>query len=106
MQIVHALLLSFCFRPRYTIPHRSVSNYFGGFRALATGGIDLPVSAWKRMGSPQTPTAEQYAQLEKAGQLAALAEKQPVPISDNSAQLRLDLPRQAVSLIVLDWAQR
>ena len=27
-------------------------------------------SAWKRMGSPQKPTAEQYGQLQKAGKLA------------------------------------
>jgi xylan 1,4-beta-xylosidase len=63
-------------------------------------------TAWKRMGSPQQPTAEQYAQLEKAAQLAALPEPASVSVMKGEAKLRIQLPRQAVSLLVLDWSGR
>ncbi len=61
-------------------------------------------TAWKRMGSPQQPTPEQYAQLEKAGQLALLAGAETaLPIENGTITTRLDLPRQAVSLLVFEW---
>jgi xylan 1,4-beta-xylosidase len=60
-------------------------------------------SAWKRMGSPQNPTAEQYSQLERAGQLAALGAPETVRVENGQARLKFTLPRQAVSLLVLDW---
>jgi xylan 1,4-beta-xylosidase len=63
-------------------------------------------TAWKRLGSPQSPTAEQYALLEKAGQLDALIDQEPIDVSVNTAKLRIELPRQAVSLVVLDWSAR
>jgi hypothetical protein len=50
-----------------------------------------------------SPTVEQHALLEKAGQLDALSEHEPVAIRGNAARLRLVLSRQAVSLIVLEW---
>ena len=59
--------------------------------------------AWKRMGSPQQPTAEQYAQLEKAGHLAALGEPTTVSIKDSKATVKFTLPRQGVSLLKLTW---
>ena len=58
---------------------------------------------WKRMGSPQKPTAAQFAQLEKASQLATLGMPEKVPVADGNATLKLALPRQAVSLVVLAW---
>jgi xylan 1,4-beta-xylosidase len=60
-------------------------------------------TVWKRIGSPQSPTAEQYALLEKAGQLETLTEREPIEIKDGGLYLPLELPRQAVSLIVLEW---
>jgi xylan 1,4-beta-xylosidase len=60
-------------------------------------------TVWKQIGSPQAPTAEQYELLEKSGQLAKLIDGEVVPINGQRARLRLDLPRQAVSLIVLEW---
>ncbi|HXM35721.1 MAG TPA: hypothetical protein VN920_11075 [Pyrinomonadaceae bacterium] len=60
-------------------------------------------TAWQRMGSPQQPTAKQYAQLEKAGQLTAFAAEETVAMKDATVTLRLKLPRQAVSLLVLEW---
>jgi xylan 1,4-beta-xylosidase len=59
--------------------------------------------AWKRMGSPQQPTPEQYAQLEKAGQLTTLGPTQNLQVENGTAIIRLALPRQAVSLLKLSW---
>jgi xylan 1,4-beta-xylosidase len=59
-------------------------------------------TAWKRMGSPQSPTAEQHAQLERTGKLASLAD-QSVAVKEGHATLRLELPRQAVALLVFEW---
>ncbi len=58
-------------------------------------------SAWQRMGSPQHPTPAQYAELEKAGQLANGAPIEPVQIVGGTATVRIALPRQAVSLLVI-----
>ena len=59
--------------------------------------------AWKRMGSPQQPSAEQYKELEKAGQLAQLGEPETVHIENGQAVVQLKLPRQAVSLCLFQW---
>ncbi len=61
-------------------------------------------AAWKRMNSPQQPTPEQYAQLEKAAQLASLGGPETVLVENAKATVRFKLPRQAVSLLVLEWA--
>jgi xylan 1,4-beta-xylosidase len=60
-------------------------------------------TAWKEMGSPQNPTAEQIAKLEKAGQLTNLGEPQSIPVTDGQVRIPLKLPRQAVSLLVFSW---
>ena len=60
-------------------------------------------SAWNRLGAPQRPTPGQYAQLEQAGQLAALAPPETIAIKTAKATIRLKLPRQAVSLLQLAW---
>ena len=60
-------------------------------------------SAWKRLGSPQNPTPEQYAQLEDAGQLAALGPAELVRVANGKATLSFLLPRRAVSLLALQW---
>jgi xylan 1,4-beta-xylosidase len=60
-------------------------------------------TAWLAMGSPQKPTAEQYAKLEAAGRLATLGDPAPLPLENGSAVVRLTLPRQAVSLLVIEW---
>jgi xylan 1,4-beta-xylosidase len=59
-------------------------------------------SAWKRMGEPQNPTPDQYAELEKAGQLALLTPPEEIRCNQGSVSLRFELPRQAVSLLVID----
>jgi xylan 1,4-beta-xylosidase len=59
--------------------------------------------AWKSIGSPEAITAEQRVGLEKAGQLAELHAPAAIVIKDGKADLKLDVPRQAVSLLVLSW---
>jgi xylan 1,4-beta-xylosidase len=58
--------------------------------------------AWKRMGSPQSPTPDQYAELSRAGQLALLDSPGWVRAEGGRLTLRVSLPRQAVSLLRLD----
>ncbi len=58
--------------------------------------------AWKRMGSPQQPTPEQYDELVRAGQLALLDSPAWVRVEKGTLNLRVALPRQAVSLLRLD----
>jgi xylan 1,4-beta-xylosidase len=60
-------------------------------------------AAWLRMGSPSALSATQYAQLEKAGQLAELAPAEMIRVEKGQARVRFDLPRQGVALLVVDW---
>lgn len=55
---------------------------------------------WKKMGSPQQPTPQQYAQLEKAGHPVEIGQKQTCRVENNQVVLKLDMPRQGVSLLV------
>jgi len=57
--------------------------------------------AWKQMGSPQKPTPEQYAHLERAGQLAMLESPRWVTPEDGRIELEFSLPRHGVSLVRL-----
>ncbi|HEY5041913.1 MAG TPA: beta-xylosidase [Verrucomicrobiae bacterium] len=58
--------------------------------------------AWKRMGSPMQPTPKQYTQLEKAGKLAKLGDPEKIQVENGNATIHFKLPRQAVSLLVLE----
>jgi xylan 1,4-beta-xylosidase len=60
-------------------------------------------TAWKKMGSPQEPTAEQTAQLKQAGQLQLLASPVWLDVTDGKVMIETALPRQAVSLLRLEW---
>ena len=57
--------------------------------------------AWKKMGSLQSPTPEQYSQLEQAGQLQLLNSPEWVNRANGRVTLRFSLPRQGVSLLRL-----
>jgi xylan 1,4-beta-xylosidase len=59
--------------------------------------------AWKKMGSPQKPTRNQYAQLEKAGKLQTIGGRKRVRIEKGQLRLMLTLPRQGVSLLKVDY---
>jgi xylan 1,4-beta-xylosidase len=58
---------------------------------------------WKRMGSPQNPTPEQYAELEAAGSLQTLRSPEWLRVRERSVRVRFSLPRQGVSLLRLEW---
>lgn len=58
---------------------------------------------WKKMGSPQNPTPEQYKDLENAGALKLFTSPFWTDAKDGSITLPLNLPRQGVSLFKLTW---
>ena len=60
-------------------------------------------TAWKAMGSPQSPTPEQYARLKAAGQLQLLGSPEWLEVKDGVVQVGMELPRQATSLLRLSW---
>lgn len=58
---------------------------------------------WKKMGSPKQPTAEQIAQLEKAGQLKQVGTSK-VKTKNGLLQLNMQLPRQGIVFISMTWS--
>jgi xylan 1,4-beta-xylosidase len=60
-------------------------------------------TAWKKMGVPQMPTPVQHAELEAAGQLMLLESPQWMRTSGGAVEINFELPRQAVSLLELEW---
>ncbi len=58
---------------------------------------------WKKMGSPKSPTTEQIAELEKAGQLQLLTSPAWVTVKNGEINMPFSLPRQGVSLVKLSW---
>ncbi len=79
---------------------------FDGKATLTRFAIDAEHSnsyeAWKKMGSPAQPTPVQYAELEKAGQLAQIGSPESVTVTNGVTKLHQIIPRQAVMLLVLD----
>jgi len=59
-------------------------------------------SAWKAMGSPQEPTAEQYKKLEAAGQLQEVTPASSITVGPE-VKLDVKLPREALSLVQVSW---
>jgi xylan 1,4-beta-xylosidase len=60
-------------------------------------------TAWKEMGSPQSPSPVQYQQLEAAGQLQLLGSPTWISLDQGTAHLQFALPRQGLSLIRIAW---
>lgn len=60
-------------------------------------------AAWKDMGSPQSPTDAQYANLRAAGQLQSLDSPVWISVQRETTHLKFDLPRQALSLVRITW---
>ena len=60
-------------------------------------------TAWQQMGSPQNPTAQQYAALEKAAELQQLDAQKSLRVENGVATVSFPLPAQAVSLLSLTW---
>jgi len=103
-----------------------ISNYHDSAKPGPAAPIDLTVSglprgrmqiqhfrvddqhsnsyeAWRRMGSPARPTAEQYALLEAAGQLESAESPRWMNSSDGRVRMNFDLPLHGVSLILIRW---
>lgn len=60
-------------------------------------------TAWKAMGSPQHPTARQYARLRRAGQLQLLSSPRWLDARHGVLRLQTSLPAESVSLLRLSW---
>jgi xylan 1,4-beta-xylosidase len=58
---------------------------------------------WKKMGSPQQPTKDQIAILEKAGQLQLVHKPVKVAVKNRELVYNLSMPRQAVALLKIEW---
>lgn len=59
--------------------------------------------AWKKMGSPKSPSAQQIAELEKAGQLQLYTSPEWVTVKNGKVELKMELPRQGVSFLKYSW---
>ena len=59
--------------------------------------------AWKKMGSPKSPTAAQIAELEQAGQLQLMTAPSQIKTTVSGTTVDFPLPRQGVSLLVFSW---
>ncbi len=60
-------------------------------------------TAWKAMGSPQTPTPEQIRLLKKAGQLQLLTSPEWVRAKNGTVKFTFTLPQPGLSLFRLHW---
>jgi len=60
-------------------------------------------TAWKEMGSPQSPTEAQSELLQRAGQLQMLTSPAWMPVENGAAHLQFTLPRQGLSLVRISW---
>ncbi len=61
-------------------------------------------TVWKEMGSPQSPTPEQYAKLQAAGQLQMLDSPRWITPENGEIKLDVQLPRMGLSLLRVTWA--
>jgi len=59
--------------------------------------------AWKKMGSPQSPSAKQVQELEKAAQLETDGAPVNANVKNGQLTLNMSLERQGVMLVKLDW---
>jgi xylan 1,4-beta-xylosidase len=62
-------------------------------------------TAWKQMGSPQQPTAEQIAELKSAGGLELADSPEWLRPSNGKLSLDVHLPPQSVTLLRLTWRE-
>jgi len=58
---------------------------------------------WKKMESPQYPSGNQIEMLEKGGKLEMLYRPEKIKIKNGEVYIKMQLPRQAVSLVKLTY---
>jgi xylan 1,4-beta-xylosidase len=59
--------------------------------------------AWKEMGSPQEPSAEQFAKLKAAGQLEPVGSPRWIVAEDGQFTMDVELPVESVDLLRMSW---
>ena len=57
---------------------------------------------WQQLGSPPQPTEAQAKQIEEASRLALLSPPEVVTAKNGTLHLKFFLPRQGVSLLVME----
>jgi xylan 1,4-beta-xylosidase len=60
-------------------------------------------TVWQEMGSPQSPSAAQYARLSEAGKLDLIESPRWVTVNFGEFEALFALPRHAVSLVEVSW---
>jgi len=60
-------------------------------------------TVWKAMGSPQSPSREQYESLKAGGQLQLLESPRWTESQDGAVRLDFPMPGESVSLVELSW---
>jgi xylan 1,4-beta-xylosidase len=58
---------------------------------------------WKKMGSPQNPTAAQIKELEKSGQLQKFGKPVTLIAKSGLSGAMVTLPRQGVAFLKFSW---
>ncbi|EGF92892.1 beta-xylosidase [Asticcacaulis biprosthecium C19] len=59
-------------------------------------------TAWQKMGSPQSPDQNQYAELETASKMTPQIWPEAARVTNGTAELNFTVPRQGVSLLILE----
>ncbi|KAA6456408.1 beta-xylosidase [Acidobacteria bacterium AB60] len=60
-------------------------------------------TVWRKMGSPQNPSADQYAELKAAGQIQLGTSPVWLEVKNGELRITTDLPREGVSFLHLEW---
>jgi xylan 1,4-beta-xylosidase len=60
-------------------------------------------TTWQRMGSPQHPDSQQYAELQAAGQLQLLTSPQWLVVTNGQVEISTEMPREGISLLHITW---
>jgi len=94
-------------------PSRSVSLEIGGLpdgiaeATLRHYRIDdfhsNAYTAWQIMASPQAPSPEQIAALERASELTLFEPAHSVKLAAGRVSVPLEMPRHSISLLRLEW---
>ena len=87
---------------RYTWNGVEVISFDGTHRRKLKR-VRLWYEVWKKMGSPQNPTPDQIADLEKAGQLKTIGSEATIRLVKGQTVISTYLSRQGVSLFKLEW---
>jgi xylan 1,4-beta-xylosidase len=72
-------------------------------RFLVDAGHSNSYAVWLRMGSPEHPTAAQFAELQRAGRLEETWNDAGANTSSGIADVDISLERQAVMLVRFSW---